>query len=522
MKNTINLIKINVSSMFKMMFKSKNKSGVAKNIAIPIFLLGIIFVGMLFNYMGVLENLKEMNMPELIFFQAGLFTFTFVVLMTSSATSGYIYNCKDYEMLSVLPLKTSQIVISKLVSVFIFGYIFAFAFFVPAIIVYFIAVPFNLVILLTSIIGYIFVPIVPTIVGILVGYIISLISSHTKFKNIVTILLAFVFMGLYFAFCFSSNSIILYLAQNSSLTLKYLFFSIIMYITGFIQLNILDIFCYLIFSLLLLLLTIVLVSLSYNKVNLSFIYGKSKTKRKKGELTYFSHSINKALLKKELKTYFSIPIWVVNTLMVYIMAVIFPVLLRVIGGNLLFGLNSSIATIVLSAVISAMLISGNMSAASVSVEGKNFYITKSLPIGHKTFFASKILACLFVTLPFSLLSSIVSIILFFDVLGIWGSVFVLIIPMTAVISCSIFGLLINLLHPNLEWQNVSEVIKSGLPIFIVAFGGMALNGIACAVLVSVKLGQVLASLIYLAIYIVLGVVSYILLNKKGEELYNNL
>ena len=243
MKNTINLIKINVSSMFKMMFKSKNKSGVAKNIVIPIFLLCIIFIGMLFNYIGVLENLKEMNIPELIFFQAGLFTFAFVVLMTSSASSGYIYNCKDYELLSVLPLKTSQIVVSKLVSIFIFGYIFAFAFFVPAIIVYFIAVPFNLVILLTSIIGYLFVPIAPTIVGILVGYIISLISSHTKFKNIVTILLAFVFMGLYFAFCFSSNSIILYLAQNSSLTLKYLFFSIIMYITGFIQLNVLDIFC---------------------------------------------------------------------------------------------------------------------------------------------------------------------------------------------------------------------------------------------------------------------------------------
>ena len=183
MKNAINLIKINLSSMFKLMFKGKNKGATAKNIALPIFLLGLIFVGMGFNYFGVVaNNAGAGNIAELIYLQAGLFTFIFVCLMTATTSSGYIYKCKDYEMLASLPLKTSQIVISKLVSVFLIGYIFAFSFFVPAIIVYLIAVPFNFLVMLSVIIGFLFVPILPSVIGILVGYITALVSSKTHLK----------------------------------------------------------------------------------------------------------------------------------------------------------------------------------------------------------------------------------------------------------------------------------------------------------------------------------------------------
>lgn len=524
MKNTINLIKINLSSMFKLMFKGKNKGATAKNIALPVFLLGLIFVGMLFNYFGVVaNNVGAENIAELIFLQAGLFTFIFVCLMTATTASGYIYKCNDYEMLASLPLKTSQIVVSKLVSVFLMGYIFAFSFFVPAIIVYLVAVPFNFVVMISVIVGFLFVPILPAVIGILVGYITALFSSKTRFKNAITIILAFVFMGLYFVFCFNTNKILWLLSSDSGKALKYIFFSITFFISGFVKLNFLHIIFYIIVSIVVLFLCVLLVSLSFTKINNKLLFGaKTASKKAKGELLFAQNKIEKTLIKKEIKTYFQIPTWVVNSMMGLLIAVVLPIILKLLDAELISALGATGVTIILACGTASLIVMGNITDVSVSIEGSNWDVVKALPVSAKQIYWSKIWAGVIISLPFALVSIILSISLFFNTIGVVGSIFVIVTPLAALFASSVMGLILNLLHPNMEWQNVSEVVKGGLPVFEVLFGGMIINGLLIALVFMLNLNLVLSGLLFLSFYILLSIIGVLILKTKGQKWYNQI
>lgn len=524
MKNTINLIKINLSSMFKLMFKGKNKGATAKNIVLPIFLLGLIFVGMGFNYFGVVaNNAGAGNIAELIYLQAGLFTFIFVCLMTATTSSGYIYKCKDYEMLASLPLKTSQIVISKLVSVFLMGYIFAFSIFVPAIIVYLIAVPFNFLVMLSVIIGFLFVPILPAVIGVLVGYIAALVSSKTRFKNAITIILAFVFMGLYFVFCFNADRILVLLASDSGTALKYILFSITFFISGFVKLNILHIILYVAVSLVVLSLCVLLVSLSFTKINNKLLFGaKTVTKSTKGELTFKQNKIESTLIKKEIKTYFQIPTWVVNSMMGLLIAVVLPIVLKLLDAELINALGATGVTVILACGIASLIVMGNITDVSISIEGGNWNVIKALPVDAKQVYWSKIWAGVIISLPFALISIIFSILLFFNVIGIVGTIFVIVTPLVALFASSVVGLILNLLHPNMEWQNVSEVVKGGLPVFEVLFGGMIINALLISLVFMLNLNLVFSGLLFLSFYLLLSVVGVLVLNAKGQKFYNQI
>jgi ABC-2 type transport system permease protein len=151
--------------------------------------------------------------------------------------------------------------------------------------------------------------------------------------------------------------------------------------------------------------------------------------------------------------------------------------------------------------------------SAISMEGKQFWIVRTMPIPAKDLFISKILVSMTLAVP--------SIILTGTLLGIglkmeaamWPWLYIT--PLVCALFAAVFGLSVNLALPKLDWTNEAEVVKQSAAMAAAMFGGMGCM-LVPTVLVAV-LG--LYWLLPLATLVLLGVTAMIWqrLLKRGEK-----
>ena len=120
-----------------------------------------------------------------------------------------------------------------------------------------------------------------------------------------------------------------------------------------------------------------------------------------------------------------------------------------------------------------------ISASSVSMEGKNLWILKSLPVDHKDMMNAKLLFNLIVVAPFYAVSEIV--LLFTVRTTLPGRLWLILAPAAMIVFSVTFGLFMNLKFPRFDWENAMEVVKqsaaaglSMLALFAALLPGIAL------------------------------------------------
>lgn len=191
-----------------------------------------------------------------------------------------------------------------------------------------------------------------------------------------------------------------------------------------------------------------------------------------------------ALINKEAKRYFSNGTYVSNTIVGPVMALIFSLALGFFdpqelikkAGTLPVDVNVSAGLPFIIGMIFAMM---SISASSVSMEGKNLWILKSLPVSFKDMMNAKLLFNLIVVAPFYAVSEIV---LFFTVnTTLPGRLWLILAPAATIVFSVTFGLFMNLKFPKFEWENAAEAVKqsaaaglSMLALFAALLPGIAL------------------------------------------------
>jgi ABC-2 type transport system permease protein len=111
-------------------------------------------------------------------------------------------------------------------------------------------------------------------------------------------------------------------------------------------------------------------------------------------------------------------------------------------------------------------------AVSLSLEGKNINLLKSLPIQAWTIVRSKIYFNLVITLPIVLMTSLVGAILFqIEVLTI--ALFLVVLVLFTVLL-SIFFMYLNLWFPRFDFHQEVEVVKQSLAALVGVFGGFSI------------------------------------------------
>jgi ABC-2 type transport system permease protein len=163
-----------------------------------------------------------------------------------------------------------------------------------------------------------------------------------------------------------------------------------------------------------------------------------------------------------------------------------------------------------------------MSGSALSLEGKNLWIPKVLPVRDREILLSKTLPQIIVSVPFTVISAIVIIIGF--ALPIKYIPFVILTPVIANASFAFLGSVINVLFPKFDYVNEAQVIKQSLSSFLLLLAQslISLGVIAIAVVfVIIKLSY-LAHVIILSVSVMLCVLFAALLLGPLSKKYSKI
>ena len=536
MKKMLSLIKACMSSdmsLFKI--KSKNKSSISK-IALPVVLFLLVFIA-IYGYSSII-------MDELVKYDLGYVLLTLFLAITTILTlvegvyksGSLIFNCKDDNLLLSLPIKKSTVLFIRIFKFYVFEFLYNILLLLPAIIVYANYISVTGSYYVVSAVMLLLLPIIPIIISSIIGMIVSGISSKFKLKNIIQIIITMAFLVVIMAFSFNFENNITKIASygekiNSVITkFYYPADAFVRLVTNF---NLKELILFIIINISLFILSIILLSNIYYKINSNIkVIKKSKGT---GEYKVKKRSIMNSLIMKELNKFISTPVFVINAgfgLVLFVIICIaivfkFDSFVSSILSNSEIKISASfiysIIPVVLFGLIALTSFMSSITSSMISLEGKSFNILKSLPIKPAKIIVSKVLAAVIIMIPFLLLGNIMFFIKFrFDLISI---VINLIASFVFPFISEMIGILLNLKYPKMDAENDTEVVKQSMSSGIAVILGIILVIITTSILsllVFLNINAHLIIFISLLFYIGICALLSLYLNKSAVKDFNNI
>jgi len=230
---------------------------------------------------------------------------------------------------------------------------------------------------------------------------------------------------------------------------------------------------------------------------------------------------------KELKVYSTLPLLMINTLFFLILMIALVAWVGVDGGasitNIIatIGLPRDAAVFGITVVLTFLATFVLVSCSSISLEGKNFWILKTMPIKPRDVFLGKAFFNIAIVAPVIVVSSIVLLIVMqLDALEF---LLVLMLPLLANIFSSFGGVYINLLYPRFDWESEEAVIKRSMSVLITMLLGFAIGLVPVVMAVAMGFSNMMALwLVWAGVLCVMAVGSVVLTLTRGVVLYERL
>ena len=203
----------------------------------------------------------------------------------------------------------------------------------------------------------------------------------------------------------------------------------------------------------------------------------------------------------------------------------FSTILAMFGGaNVGFVLTEETLAAFVAAILVMLVSMNSISASALSLEGNRFWIVKTMPVSAKSILLAKTAPALIMTLFAALFASVCSAIAVkADFLT---TLLLILIPITAAVSNSLVGTVLNAVFPKFKFDNETQVVKQSVAVLIALCEAMlvGLLSIGGAYLFAVKLDMAkLGMFLMLSLNILISIAAYILINRplsrKIEE-YN--
>ena len=518
MNNLLALIKLNFLSAINPTNKKQSKLNKFLILFALLFLLGF-STFYAYSFVQVFKESNLTNYEFLIAFSILASNF-FVVFLFFSSCSNVLYKSKDNDTLFSMPIKKSTIILSKLISILLLGYLYQFVFVVPFTIIYYIYNGFNFVSFVCFLLGFFVEPIVPLCLSCLITCFSSFITKKIKYKNLFSTLALFIFFGLFMYFYMQINVFDLMQNSNSTSFIKYLpwinwfYISITQNNVLFLLYNILLACCLSVFIYYFVYVTFFKMCTELNSSNAS-----------KSKIHYKSKPIFVSLLSKESKKYFSSPMYVFNTLFAYLILLGVSIYFAV-DKSLIYNLreimpiNSITLSIVIITAFSFLLSTANISAVSISIERQNFSVLKSLPLSFSQIVWSKITFAFLVGLPFIFVSSIIFTISYN--ISFWLFLMILGFSLFFNLTLCMLGIAMNICFPNLTTQNDTVLVKQSLSSFLSVLIPLIFVMLATVIYFYVNISLIYYFLIILSIliFIFFALLYFIIFvaNKKLQKI----
>lgn len=442
-------------------------------------------------------------------------------------TYSTLYKAKDNELLLSMPIPPSKILMVRLFGVWMWGFIYEAIVLIPAFIVYMTDGAHTVAVILSELILLLVISLFILTVSCGLGWLVAKISAKIKAKSLFTVVFSLIFLAVYFFVYSQANKLLQkLLADAGAIGENIKGKGYPLYVLGRSAEG--DILSLLIVS------AVVLALFGLVWLMLSRSFLKLATAKSGDSKKQYRETVSKvrgtggALLQKEVRHFLSSATYMLNcglgTVMLVVLAVAALIKSAWIREMLaaVFAGDTSIASLIACAAVCMVASMNDITAPSVSLEGKTIWLVQSLPVTAWQVLRSKLNLHLIITeVPVFLCSVILAAVIRPNPLQF---VMMILIPMLFVLVMASFGLMINLKMPNLTWTNETAVVKQSVGVMIAMFGGWA---------VVIALGVVYAILYrYIPTYIfmpvcaaVLAGISAFLLNwlkNKGSGIFERL
>ena len=530
MKKIYSLLKASMTTdmnIFKIKQKKDNKK-------LPLILSFLFMFAIWSNINMIFEKLAPMHLQTLVISAAVFFTSIMIIIEGIYKAGPLLFNCKDDQLLLSLPIKKSTIFFIRMFKFYIFELIFNMLFFIPLIVAYIRwADKLDWTFFLTSIIMIITLPIIPVTISCIIGVISTSLSSKFKYKNFAQIVISMIIIfGVLFLSMNIDNIIdnIAKYAKDINDFITKIYYPAGVYAKLISNFNIIDLIIYILVNVIIFVVTLIILSKFYFRINSRIKNISSSKKIKIDNIKIKSRSKTISLIIKELNTFFKTPVFIVNagfSLIMFLVAAIgicikyddIISIFKEILPNKIINNYSSIFILILILFPSFM---SSITNSVISLEGKNINILKSLPITSLDILISKVYAALTISTIPIIVGDIILFIRF--KLNIIEILLLLILSILIPLVSHFIGLIINLKYPVLNYENSSEVVKQSTSSFISVLIGMLL--FISSVMMIIKLIDIIKPiyliLIFLVVYMTIDIILYYYLRKVSVKDFNKL
>ena len=460
----------------------KSKKGVAILYALLLvyaFAAVGIMMGMMFS--ELYTPLKAADLMWYYFAMAGILSFAISFITSVFTASSLLYQAKDNGLLLSMPIPPWMILTSRVAVLWAGNLLTSLMVFTPAQVVVWMREAPTAATVLRFILGFITLPFLATALACLFGYLVSIASARMRHKNIARLLFSVAFLAVYFAVYFRINeyiqSLIARSGQIASAIQKGAFPA---YHFGLAMMGEpASILWWLLCSLLPFALAIWFLSRGFIRLCTQSERAGGKAFQKDKEQR--AHTVPQALLGRELRRLASSSNYMLNSSLGAMMAIGLPIFLWVkldavhtiaslaAEGEAVGGMAAAIFALAICFSCGMILVS----APSVSLEGKSYWIVRSMPVRSRDVLMAKARAHLLIALPGGWIGSGLACAATRPDPLMALSLFLLPTALNFLIAYA--GVAINLRHPRLDWTNEAMVVKQGVSVLLSMLLGFGVN-----------------------------------------------
>ncbi len=491
------------------------------------FIMIAISLGAFFSLIMLTAGTRSYSWVYFAYMAIGMFLLIFIgsIFMTENQ----MFQAKDNERLAAMPIKPWDILVSRMVSILLFNTALGLLVGIPAGIVYVYFRGFDFIKFIYYIVALIVVPLLALSVGMLAGWLLSLITSKVKNTKLIRLAIAVVAMMLYFYFVMSDGGWVNNLAENSKANAegiqKYILpaYSVAMAIhkksfIHFLLMILWHVVPFLVVS--------TLVSRNFLKTITS---GGGQRKFNYKSTGVHVRSLRNSFGRMELNRFLSSVTYIMNGAMGLLLMILMAFFSFSKDGSLsqiaqvlkMMGAPSQgVLPFAICAAILGIMSLVIISAATISLEANTLWMIKSLPIRGKDIILSKSYPHILISLPFVIVTTVILQSRF--EMSILERILIVLIPITATIFNAIMGVRLNIKFPKFNWTNEAQAVKQGLSIIL----AMLLNALP-VILFSIGFGffvfykRIVTGSVYLIImevvYLLLTAWMYLWACKKGDK-----
>lgn len=453
------------------------------------------------------------------------------LVFTLMKTSGYMFAYKEYDMLMSMPFSVKTIASAKFLYMYVFNLGITLCVMIPAIVACMIFSELSIVGGIVWFVISLFVPMIPMIIATALGSLITGAGGKFKYKRIVQIVLTMLFIFI----CFFSRFFFQWLFKtvgalnvasniSSFMSQAAIYYRPAYWVQQAMEGHFLYLLLFVSVSLALFEIYFIVISRFYRQINSRL---KIKAFHKEFQMSVQkSRSIVRTLVNKEYLRFKGSNNYLINTAFGLILVLVLSI------AAIFFDMDSVIKSMMsgapvtiesfLPAIPFVVYFFVGMSPTtmiSYSLEGKNLWIVKSLPVEGWDLIKAKMIFNYIMYVPFQILASII--------LGIkFGGSFVdillfVLVGIVLVGFSTVYGMCLGIKFPKLDWDNEIDAIKRSTPPAIYIFSNMFIAMIGAALGVVITFWGFNA-IIYCGVIIVLFTVVTLLLlfatKKRAKKL----